>query len=90
MISWKWSYLHSSAGTSTARAWSASSRPPRRRVLSRSSSPGIIATASSATVLEQLQKQADMFGQTIRLVRFLAMEEVLTIVPRGSSDAPPR
>jgi len=34
----------------------------------------------------QLQAQADRYRQTIRLVRFVAVEEILTIEPKGPDD----
>jgi len=50
---------------------------------------GIIALVSThqgklihRDVVEQLQRQADIYGKTIHLCRFVLKEEVLTINPR--------
>jgi hypothetical protein len=40
----------------------------------------------SVGIRRQLQGQADAFGRTIRLVRFVAVEEVMTIEPRASRE----
>lgn len=36
-------------------------------------------------VLQQLQHQADTHGKTIRLARYVRVEDLVTIIPRGGT-----
>ncbi len=41
-------------------------------------------------IIQQFQRMSDEFGRTIRLVRYVAVEEIIVIQPGGKDAAKPR